>query len=242
MILGIETSTPLGSLALLDEEGFLGEVVFRGPRTMAQRLIPTLEHLLATVDRTVEEVEAIAVSRGPGSFTSVRVGLATAKGLALGLGCPLIGIPTLEALAYPAAWRSVSSVEPAAGFVCSIIPAPKRNVYAAVYAVQPSEWTEVIAADLFSIDGLAARLASLSAPVGICGEVAPALRAVLEATVGPLLRWAPRLLSWPRASAVAELGQRRWQAGDVDDASTLTPLYLRPSEPEERFGQQLCQV
>jgi tRNA threonylcarbamoyladenosine biosynthesis protein TsaB len=234
MILGIETSTPWGSLALLDEEGFVGEVAFRGPRTMAQRLVPTLEHLLATVDRTVEEVQAIAVSRGPGSFTSVRVGLATAKGLALGLGCPLIGVPTLEALAYPCVGQ--------ADFLCALIPAPKRNVYAAVYAGRPPEWTEVVPADLFAIDDLAAQLAHLAAPVRICGEVSPPLRAVLEAAAGSSLRWAPRLLCWPRASAVAELGQRRWQAGDVDDALTLTPLYLRPSEPEERFGQRLCQV
>lgn len=235
MILGIETTTSLGSLALLSEAGILiGEVAFRGPRTMAQRLAPTLEHLLATVERRVEEVEVIAVSRGPGSFTGVRVGLATAKGLALGLGCPLIGVPTLQALIHPLAWQS--------GLLCAIIPAPKRNVYAAVYASHPPECLEVVAADLFTMDGLAVRLASLSAPAVACGEVAPEAHALLEAAVGSRLCWAPPFLAWPRASAVAALGRQRWQAGDVDDARTLAPLYLRPSEPEERFGQQLCRV
>jgi tRNA threonylcarbamoyladenosine biosynthesis protein TsaB len=288
LILGLETTTPLASVALWSDAGLLGEVAFRGPRTVAQRLVLTLEHLLATVDCAVEEIGAIAVSRGPGSFTSVRVGLATAKGLAQGLGCPLIGVPTLEVLARPAA------IHP--GFLCPVIPAPKRNVYAAVYAwegegrgrkgtegdgrqlgnwetgklgceagSQPPEpnflisqfpsatsgtlgtsfhspFTEVVAADLMGVEDLAARLVGLSAPVVVCGEMAPELRAVLEAAVGASLLWAPPSLATPRAAVVAELGWLRWQAGDVDDALTLAPLYLRPSEPEERFGQQLCQV
>src|SRR4030042_498641 len=101
LLLALDTSTEKGSLALAEDDRLLAESSLPSPGTYLQRLLPGVEELLQTAGRSLKEVGAIAVSQGPGNFTGLRIGLATAKGLAWALSCPLVPVPTLEALAAP---------------------------------------------------------------------------------------------------------------------------------------------
>ena len=99
LILGIESATPVASVALADEKGLLGEINLNLGLTHSEQLLPTIDTLLKECRRSLGDVEAIAVSAGPGSFTGLRIGMATAKGLAQGGGQRLVAVPTLEAMA-----------------------------------------------------------------------------------------------------------------------------------------------
>lgn len=228
MTLGIETATSAASLALLAGDGqLLAEATFVARRTMAERLAPALDVLLAWVDRAPADLEAVAVGLGPGSFTSLRVGLATAKGIASALGCPIVGVGSLEALASAAPLKLRQPV-------CAVIAAPKRFVYAALYARQEGRPANCLLGPArLPIDELAARLAAVGQPVAVTGALPADDRALLEAA-GCV--FAAAYHSVPRAATVAHLGQRRLIAGEADSVATLTPWYVEPSEPEVRLG------
>lgn len=228
-LLGIETATNTASLAVLDADGqLLGEWTFSAHRTMAQRLVPALDALLGKIDLTPGELAAVAVGLGPGSFTSLRVGLATAKGILLAADLPAIGVPTLEALA-------VAAPLPERMPVCAAIAAPKRHLYAATYARRSATETNcLLPPALLEADELARWVRSIGQPVALVGVLPEDVRATLEAAGAEPLT---PLYGVPRAAVVAQLGLARLRAGERHEPAALTPLYVRPSEPEERLGR-----
>ena len=125
MVLGIDTSARTGSVALCDGESLTGEFTLGMERQHSERLMPALDSLLAVSGVGMEDVELIAVARGPGPFTGLRVGITTAKALAYGLGVPAVGVPTLDAIAY--------GHRHSARDVCVLLDARKQEVYAARY-------------------------------------------------------------------------------------------------------------
>lgn len=235
IVLGLETTTPLASVAVLSaEEGLLGEAAFRGKWTMAQRLAPVMKHLLTTLDLSVRDLDGLAVSRGPGSFTNVRIGMATAKSLAFALDRPLVGVPTLDALAASAPVRE--------GVLGVAIKAPKRHLYAAFYAYQGDQLTVLSATRSYSLEEWVAAVLQREPAVALGGELTAEQQTELRERLGPRLRWGQVLALTPRAAEVARLGLTRLQAGDTDDVLALTPFYVRPSEPEQKLGRVVCRV
>lgn len=227
-ILAIETSTRVGGAALLDGDHLIAEYTLRVPTTHSEQLMVTVDRLLTESGWKIGELQGVAVSIGPGSFTGLRIGVSTAKGLALALGLAVIGVPTLDALA--------AALPHAADPVCPILDAKKGEVYTSLFhwedagMVRDWEYLALPPQDLCS---------RLSGPVIFIGDGIAAFGDVLVRALGPRARLAPPSRRLPSAACVGELGHSRLIRGESDDAARLTPLYIRPSEAELRRRRAL---
>ncbi len=213
-VLGIETSTDMGGVALVEDGVLRAEWTWNLPRGHSVRLIPAVEAVLKGLDWRVEDLDGVAVGVGPGSFTGLRIGLATAKGFALALGKPIVGIPSLDAMVY-----GLPSSRP----LCAITDAKRGELFVAFY----HDGNRVRPYQVLTPERVAERL--LQAPYLIVGEGALLYREVFEGIPG--VEVFPFLL-YPKASSVALLGEERLRRGEEDDLSSIVPLYLRPSDAE----------
>jgi tRNA threonylcarbamoyladenosine biosynthesis protein TsaB len=213
-LLAIETSTLAGGVALFDGERLVGEYLLDVSVTHSERLMVAVDRLLGDARWSPRELEALAVAIGPGSFTGLRIGLATVKGLALALSIPIAGVPTLDAMA--------ASVPFAALPVCPIVDARKGEVYASLFRWDGEgmhrEWDYLA----LGPDELAARFEE---PVIVMGDAAASIRS-------PFARLAPAARRRPSPACVGQLALPRLAQGDVVAPADLLPLYLRPSEAE----------
>jgi tRNA threonylcarbamoyladenosine biosynthesis protein TsaB len=223
LVLGIETATALGGVALVSGDGrILGEMTLLGRESHSERIIPAAGDLVASLGFTAEDIAAVAVSRGPGSFTGLRTGLAAAKGLAFSRGVPLFGVPTLEALAANAPAGS--------GPVCAVLNARRGEVYRALFSAGTDGPVRQTPDELISEGDLAAGL-----PAGclILGEPPSSLRSRRTA---PSLRFGPAHLNHPRAAAVALAGREALRSGRASELASLLPGYLRAAGVERPIG------
>jgi tRNA threonylcarbamoyladenosine biosynthesis protein TsaB len=227
-ILAVETATPQGSVALADESGVLDEV--RSPRgaTHASWLMPAIERLLRTTRLSLEKIDGLAVSAGPGSFTGLRIGLSTVKGLALGAGKPVAAVSTLDALAR--------SVPPCRRLLCTILDARKKEVYTAFFRFDGNGGMIRQTDDLvLPPDRLAERIGE---PVLFAGNGIEPYRQALETALGRRALFASDRFHYPRAGAVAALGLIRLARGRADALETLEPRYVRASEAEIKHRER----
>jgi tRNA threonylcarbamoyladenosine biosynthesis protein TsaB len=225
-ILAIETSTMLGGVAIADEKGLIAETRLNVKSTHSERLMATIDEQLRQSDMVLGDIDVFAVASGPGSFTGLRIGLSTAKGLCYATGKPLVMVPTLEAFA-----RSFPfSKHP----VCVMLDARRGEVYAAVF-----QWDggfvklldEVSAApeDLFR---------DVASPVVLAGEGALVYRERLVAVLGERAMFAPLEKMVPSPADVAMLGLEKALQGEFTDASSAEPFYIRKSEAEVKWSQK----
>lgn len=219
-LIAIETATLIGSIAIADDEKLISELTLNIKATHSEKLMAAIDHLMELSGLTLNDMDAIAVSIGPGSFTGLRIGLSAAKGLSYGSGKPLIGIPTLDALA--------SNLSFSRYLVCPILDARKGEVYTAIYsknekvaddmAVKPASLIEMIKEDTVFL-----------------GDGVSAYRNLLKEQLRGLYHEAPLPLQLPKASNVAILALDRLRNNDVDDPFTLVPRYIRKSEAELKW-------
>jgi tRNA threonylcarbamoyladenosine biosynthesis protein TsaB len=221
VVLGIETSSLHGGVALVGERGLIGEYVLNIEVTYSERLLPAIDRLLADAGLTVPDLGGLAVAIGPGSFTGLRIGLSTAKGLAAASGTRLVGVPTLRALA----WGLPFSRHP----ICPILDARKGEVYCALFRWTEGGLAQEMEDAALAPEALAARIAE---PTIFVGDGAALHAPVLSEALGPRALFAPAALAGARPAAVAALGRERLLRGERDDPAALVPRYLRPSEAE----------
>jgi len=226
-LLAIETATDVASAALLDGESLVASLAFRARRDVCQRLLPKMQGMMAQAGVEVESLSAIAVGRGPGSFTGIRIGVSIAKGLALALGTPLFGISTLAACAYPARGRG--------GIACALIPAHGDELYAGIFraddALSPLEEKVWPAGDLVR------RLSELGEPVTFAPVSARAREALPLKGLEVEHSFLPPEAAEDLACSVGRLARARLDAGDGGDGVGLAPVYLRPSQAEMQAEQ-----
>jgi tRNA threonylcarbamoyl adenosine modification protein YeaZ len=214
MILAIDASTDNASLALVQDSKLLAEADWRCEQNHSVELLPHLAHLLDEAKADVKSISAVIVARGPGSFNGLRVGISTAKGLAFSLGIPIIGISSLEVVAYGHAETGLP--------VCPVFNAGRGEVAAAIYQHKDSNWSRLVAEHITTVDALCS---GITGKTIFCGEFASQVAGELKKK---LEEKAVIAATEPhRARLLAELGKRRLDAGDYDDAATLQPLYLR---------------
>jgi tRNA threonylcarbamoyladenosine biosynthesis protein TsaB len=217
-VLGLESATALGGLALVADDGqLLGEVTLRNHESHSERLLPALEWLLATLGHALGDIAAVAVSQGPGSFTGLRSGIATAKGLAFSLRVPLYGVSTLDALAANAPAGDTD--------VCAVLNARRGEVFRAFFRGGAPAPLRRGPDALVTLQALAADL-----PAGclVVGELPAAFAAALPPGLG--VRFAPPHLAHPRAAVIAALGGAAAGASHDSELATLMPHYLRPCD------------
>jgi len=220
-VLAFDTSTSRGSLALVQDDRLLAEYTLESTASYLNRLLAGIDRLLQDTGRTIQEVDLIVVSRGPGNFTGLRLGLSTAKGLALALGCPVMAVNTLDALAANFPWTALP--------VCPVIDAKKNEVYAAFYESQG--FFGQLAGDylLLRPEALAARI---TRPTLITGPGLERYGTLFTELLGDLAVLPPPEYRHVRAGVLARLGWRQFSTGAVPELDKLAPFYLRPADAE----------
>jgi tRNA threonylcarbamoyladenosine biosynthesis protein TsaB len=218
MILAIDTSTPQIGLALYDGAQVVAESQWVSQARHTVELAPAVAEMLARTGHTIADVTALAVALGPGSFTSLRVGLSFVKGLALSRNLPLIGIPTLEVVAAPVAVDKRP--------LACLLPAGRGRLALAWFHAQNNGWQAEESPSVSSAEALAA---SVERDSVVAGDLTAAERSILEKNSH--IELVSPALSTRRPGILAELAWRRLQAGEVDDIHTLAPLYLHVAEP-----------
>ena len=222
-ILAIDTATQVSSVAVLKEGRLLAELTMQGKLTHSETLLPHIEQVLKMAAVAKEELTGIAVSNGPGSFTGLRIGLAAAKAMSYVLGIPLVGVSTLQGLAYQL---------PAPGVrVMCLLDAQKGNAYVESYRWENNSLQVVDSVQVAKITDIVAACANMNEQVILLGD------AVQKKVAGKLelpanVSVAPPHIVMPRAACVAMLGQAKLMAGETDNVMDLEPVYIRRSEAE----------
>ncbi len=224
MILAIESATPQASVALVAGDRILGETALPPERQVSETLLPAIDCLLAESGGGPGGVTHVAVSAGPGSFTGLRVGMAAAKGFCFGWGLPIVPVSTLHALA------SLSRAGEA--LVCPVLDARKKEVYAGVFRWEGMECLRVAPDAAVPPDALPDWFPE--GKVLFCGNGTVPYGELFRARMGPRALFLPPGEGLPRASAVGFLAARTVRVGEIPEARTVVPAYLRPSEAEKR--------
>ncbi len=219
MLLAVDTSTAQIGLALYDGTEIGAETIWRGHQHHTVELAPVLSELLGRTSYKMNDIQALGVALGPGSFTSLRVGLSFVKGLALARRLPVIGLPTLDILA---AAQPVSKVPLAA-----VLQAGRSRIAVGWYKSTKGEWKAEGAPEVTTVDALAN---AIDSPTLIVGELTSEERQRLaRKKVNVILGSASACVRRP--AVLAELAWARWQQGQVDDMAALAPIYLHVAEP-----------
>ena len=229
VVLGIETSTPVCSVALAEEDRVLAAYSLNLGIHHSERLLPMVQRILADKGLEVSELDGVAVASGPGSFTGVRIGMSTAKGLCLAAGLPLLAVPTLEGLAF----RALSSDLP----VCPMMDARREEVYAGVYR---REGQTLVSLTEDGVGPLGQWLSRLPQPVLLTGDGAWIYREQIGKCLGQAAHFTPFPFAGTDAAAIAILGAIRLKNGQVEDLDAVEPRYLRRSQAERVRDERLA--
>lgn len=196
-VLGIESSSLVASVALATEDSMIAEYTVNFKKTHSQTLLPMLDEIVKLLELDLETVDAIAVAGGPGSFTGLRIGAATAKGLGLALKKPLIHVPTVDAMAY--------NMWGAAGLVCPIMDARRNQVYTGLYHVE-KELKVVMEQQPMDMRELTDRLNKRGEQVIFLGDGIPVYKAIIQNEMEVPYVFAPVHMNRQRGASVALLG------------------------------------
>jgi tRNA threonylcarbamoyladenosine biosynthesis protein TsaB len=222
LILAIENAGLCGSVALVSGSRCIAEQSLLSTLTHSQRLLGTVERVLEESATTWAQIDAIAVSLGPGSFTGLRIGLGTVKGFALATSLPLIGVPTLDGLAAQCAFTTMP--------VCPIIDARKNEVYTALYQADARGGMRRLGEYLVLPPLELAR--QITEPTLFCGDGISVHGDLLREKLGSLAVFAPQQLYFARAAGIGFLALDRWREREFLDPAGCVPLYVRASDAE----------
>jgi tRNA threonylcarbamoyladenosine biosynthesis protein TsaB len=218
MLLAIDTSTRWVGLALYDGAQVFGETVWQSQSHHTIEVAPAVESLMARSGVKPADLNVIAAALGPGSFTSLRIGLGLAKGLALSLGIPIVGIPTLDFLAFSQPVRDLP--------MAAVLQAGRDRLAVGWYKVESGSWTSYGELQVLHIEELAALIHK---PTLVIGELTAEERQTLARKRKNVVLASPAH-SLRRPGFLAEMAWRRWQQGAVDEPVSLAPLYLHVAE------------
>ena len=223
-LLAIDTATEFASVALYDEqEGAVAESSWLTSRNHTVELLPTIVRMMGSQAMEPLQLEAVAVAMGPGSFTGLRIGLSVAKGLCLSLGIAIVGIPTLDTVAYAHYGQDLP--------ICAILQAGRGRICVALYEKGTKGWERISDYHLATVEELSDRVSDRTL---FCGEITAPLRASLSAQLGDRAAIASPASSLRRAGYLAELGWRQLGTVGGDDLASLEPLYLNYPKIDER--------
>ncbi len=228
-ILGLDSSGLVASVAIVEDQELVAEYTTNYKKTHSQTLLPMLEELRKMVELDLETVDAVAIASGPGSFTGLRIGSATAKGLGLALGKPLVEVPTLEGLA----WNLCGTDR----VVCPLMDARRNQVYTAAYELRDEKENfrlhALIPQRPVDIREMLDSLAQLGRPVIFLGDGVPVYRKEIQSRTDLQYTFAPAGNNRQRAASIAALGAVYYAEGKIVSAAEHRPEYLRQSQAEQ---------
>ncbi len=226
-ILGIDSSGLVASVAIVEDDRLVAEYNLQYKITHSQTLLPMLEEIRNRIHLDMQTIDAIAVAAGPGSFTGLRIGAATVKGLGLALGKPIIPVPTLEGMAYNCYGTDL--------LVCPIMDARRNQVYTGLYIFEKEDrirMKSVMEQTAVGFDELAAKLNVLGREVLFLGDGVPVFAEAMKELLRIPYHFAPAHMNRQRAASVAALGKEKFEQGIFEDAADHAPEYLRLSQAE----------
>ena len=216
MILALDTATRWTGLALHDGQRIVAEQGWNSKYTQTVELTPAVDRLLATADIEAADLRAIAVAMGPGSYTSLRVGMAVAKGISMAHQIPLIGVPTLDIISAAIGLRT--------GSLVVVVEAGRKRVIAGTYRWQEKKGWQ--ASEKPIVETWETLLFHLETSTTFAGEISTEAAKLIRASKKPFYQ-VPAAAAVRRAGYLAEIGWQRVRQGLVDDAASLAPIYLR---------------
>jgi len=222
-ILGIESASLVASVAIVTDDVITAEYTVNLKKTHSQTLLPMIDEIVKMLEVPLESIDAIAVSGGPGSFTGLRIGSATAKGLGLALNKPLIHVPTLDATAY--------NLFGASGLICPIMDARRNQVYTGIYCFE-REFETVMDQDAMDMGELIGKLNGMGERVIFLGDGVPVYEKQIAEKMTVPYDLAPAHVNRQRAASVAALGAVYFAEGKTETAMEHKPDYLRKSQAE----------
>jgi len=225
-ILALDTSTTFGSIAISSDKAIIAEYAVKSHKTHSKTLLPSIDKMLKETGIHINEINAIVVANGPGSFTGLRIGLSTAKGICYGQKIPLIAISTLMSLANNVTFANKN--------ICVLLDAGRSQVYSAIYS---SELDELINPQLFTVEEL---INSIKEEVVFVGPCIDNLKDELNAGVKVYYKIAPFHLNYPRAASLIDILFKKSikLSYDYQYIANLQPFYIRRSSAEEHYKIQ----
>lgn len=216
MELAIDTSTETASIALSSEGAIIAELTWYAGQNHTAELVPNLNHLLTKANFELKDINGVIVAKGPGSFNGLRVGMSFAKGLALSLNIPIVGISTLEVEAFPYAAIGLP--------ICPIQNAGRGEIATALFQSKRGKWCRLVEEHITTIEKL---IPEIKGRTIFCGKIPQEIVLQLRHELGRKALITDGAAMLRRAGYLAELGCRRLKEDDYDHSPTLEPLYLR---------------
>lgn len=229
-ILGLDSSGLVASVAVVEDAELRGEYTINYKKTHSQTLLPMLDEVAKMIELDLETIDAIAVAGGPGSFTGLRIGSATAKGLGLALQKPLIHVPTVDALAYNLVGHR--------DMICPLMDARRNQAYTGLYAFNGNEMQVICEQCAVGIEEIIEKVNEQNRPVVFLGDGVPVFASFIEEHCKVPYTFAPAHMNKQRAGAVAVLGMKMLQTGKAESAAEHKPDYLRLSQAERELKER----
>ena len=226
-ILAVDTATKSCSVAIAQKETILAEVTLMREQTHSKHLMEVIKSVSRLSGTPIADLDGFAVTKGPGSFTGLRIGLATVKGLAAASGKPMVGISSLLCLASQSYVPTFN--------ICPILDARKGEVYWAHYRYDDNQLQQLCPEQVTSPINV---LTNIHEPCVFVGNGARLYQEVIGLKLGYLAHFATDSQGIIRGATVAHLGLKRFEKGNIDDASSLTPCYIRRSDAEINLAKK----
>ena len=226
-VLTVDTATIVATAAVVDENKLICETIVNFQKKHSEKLMPAIDHMLKDAGLTIQDMDAFGIVNGPGSFTGLRIGMATVKGFAQALDKPVIPVSTLEALAY--------NLPYADGVVCPILDAQRSQVYTALFRFNEEEGMVAELEDsVMDVEELIGILENYSdGPIYLLGDGVPRFYETIVEALPGIIKVKPHL-SMNRASSAGTLAVERALKKQWQDCKSVEPVYIRPSYAEEQ--------
>ena len=231
-ILSLDSATESATCAILEDNRILGEITFNYKKQHSLILMPIIDELFNNTGVNISDIDAFVASKGPGSFTGLRIGMATIKGLSQGTKKPFVTVSTLDSLAFNLAYTD--------GIICPILDALRDNVYTALYTFNNYELTRISDYINISIDELINMLKEKNCNISFVGDGVPKFKERLVKHLSKV-SFAPAHLNLARASSLGELGLKLLSSGINDDIYASVPIYLRKPQAEREYEEKMRQ-
>ena len=230
-ILAIDSSSMVATVAVTTDGVLNAEYTINHKKTHSQTLLPMIDEICKTIELEMESIDAIAISGGPGSYTGLRIGSATAKGFGLALNKPIINVPTMDALAY----NMFSSQY----IVCPIMDARRGQVYTGIYRFDGTEMVTIKEQCIIMIDERIYELDKIGMPVMFLGDGVDTQKETIETKMSSEHYYAPASMNRHKASALASLAEIYFQDGKYENAGNHKPEYLRLFQAERELKEKM---
>jgi universal bacterial protein YeaZ len=229
-LLALDSSGLVATVAIVSEDTMLAEYTVNYKKTHSQTLLPMLDEIVKMVELDLSEIDAIAVAAGPGSFTGLRIGSATAKGLGLALNKPIIAVPTLDGLAF--------NLYGTNKVICPMMDARRNQVYTGLYEFIGKEFHVIKEQAALAVEDIIEEINQLGRDVVFLGDGVPVYQEIIHQQTKVEYEFAPAHMNRQRAGAIGALGTFYFQNNQLQSAEEHEPVYLRLSQAERERAER----